>query len=156
MNAKPNIPEEIFWGKDYSWRKDRNVNGWLVVATLISSFSDIMFPSLVRQWPLGWRVLIVAAQFFAIGLWARAMTRWIRGMDEMHRHLTALVVLFASSATFFFMLLWHRLDHAGLFNALFGPPKHGGSWDICTVGHCFLLLVLFYGLAQTILNRRYK
>ena len=156
MNSRPNIPNEIYWGKEYSLRMDQKVNGWLIAATIISAFADIMFPHVVRQWPLGWRVGIVLAEFIAIALWARALTHWIRGMDELHRRITTSAILSAVSATFFFLMLWHRLDRAGLFNAVFGDPKTGGSWDICTVGHGFLLLVHFYGIAQTVFNRRFK
>ena len=111
---------------------------------------------LVQAWPLGWRVGIVAAQFAAIALWARTLVRWIRGMDELHRRITATAALFATSATFFFLMLWHRLDAAGLFNAIFPSLKSGGSWDICTVGHGFLLLTLFYFVSHSVFNRRYK
>lgn len=156
MNNKPNLPSEIFWGRGYSWRMDAKVNGWLTVAALISAFSEIMFPWVVKAWPLEFRVGIVLAEFLAIALWARAMVGWIRGMDEMHRRITTSVMLFAVSATFFFMMLWHRLDRAGLFAVLFSKPKPGGGWDICTVGHGFLLLILFYGIAQVRFHRRYQ
>jgi cytosine/uracil/thiamine/allantoin permease len=157
MNSKPNVPGDIFMGeKEYSWRKDWNVNGWLFVATIISALCDVMFPQVTRQWPLGWRIGVVCAEFAAIALWARALTVWIRGMDEMHRRITISAVLFAVSATFFFAMLWHRLDHAGLFAAIFPKPKNGGGWDICTVGHEFLLLTLFYFVGHGIFNRRYK
>lgn len=142
--------------KEYSWRADWRVNGWLFVGTLISAFADLIFPHLVRQWPLGARAGIVLAEFFAVGLWTRSLTRWIRGLDEMHRRITMSAVLFSISATFFFLMLWHRLDAAGLFDAAFGKPNGGGSWDICTVGHGFLLLTLFYFAGFSIFNRRYK
>lgn len=157
MNTKPNVPAEIFMGeKEYSWRKDWSVNGWLFVAAIISAFCDVMFPQMTRQWPLEVRVGIVCAEFAAIALWVRSLTLWIRGMDEMHRRITTMSVLFAVSATFFFAMLWHCLDRAGLFNAILPKPKAGGGWDICTVGHEFLLLTLFYFIGQTIFNRRYK
>lgn len=157
MNNKPNIPGEIFLGeKDYSWRADWRVNGWLFAATLISAFADIIFPHITRQWPLEARVGIVLAEFLTIALWARSLARWIRGMDEMHRRITVSAVLFSICATFFSLMLWHRLDAAGLFNLIFGAPKGGGSWDICTVGHGFLLLTLFYFLGHTNFNRRYQ
>src|SRR4051812_1544770 len=145
MNDKLNVPDEIWLGKkEYSWWKDWSVNGWLFVATLISVFCDVMFAHLVKQWPLGLRLGIVVAEFFAITLWSRSLVRWIRGMDEMHRRITVSAVLFAIGATFFFLMLWHRLETAGLFDFIFPKPKAGGSWDICTVGHGFLLLTLFY------------
>jgi hypothetical protein len=157
-NTKPNVPGEIFMGeKEYSWRKDWNVNGWLFVATLISSFSDIIFHHAVKQWPLSWQVAVVLAQFLAIALWARGLTRWVRGMDELHRRIFTSAILFAVSATFFVAMLWHRLDTAGLFQFLFTSSKHpNASWDICTVSHLFLLLTLFYFSGFSIFNRRYK
>jgi hypothetical protein len=157
MKNKVNVPGDIFLGEqEYSWRMDWRVNGWLFLATIISALSDIIFVSRVSQWPLGWRVGIVLAQFLLIALWARNLTLWIRGMDELHRRITTSAVLFAIGATFFVSLLWHRLDAAGLFNALFSEPKSGGSWDICTVGHLFLLLTIFYFAGQRIFNRRYQ
>jgi hypothetical protein len=158
MNSKPNVPGEIFLGtQEYSWRMDWTVNGWLIMATLISAFCDIMFPSMVAAWPLAWRVMLVLAQFSAIALWARSLTRWIRGMDEMHRRITVAAVLFAISATFFVIMLWHRLEAAGLFQALFpSPARPHASWDIATVAHGFLLLTLFYFLGHRLFNRRYQ
>ncbi|HMD54806.1 MAG TPA: hypothetical protein VKJ65_09680 [Phycisphaerae bacterium] len=157
MNDKLNVPDDIAWGKqEYSWRMYWKVNGWLVAATLISGLSEMMFPFVVNHWPLWARLSIVAAEFFAILLWIRAVVRWIRGMDEMHRRITTSAILCGLSATFFFMMLWHRLDRAGLFAVIFPKPKNGGSWDICNIAIGFLLLVIFYGVAQTILNRRYK
>ena len=156
MNTKPNLPNEIFWGKEYSWRIDRKVNGWLCVATVISSLADIIFAHTVKQWPLEARVGIVLAEFLALALWARSMTRWICGMDELHRRLMTSVVLSAVSATFFFMLLWHGLNRVGLFDVIFGKPRNGSGWDIGIVCIGFLLFVLFYGIAQAVFNRRYK
>ncbi|MGO8699295.1 MAG: hypothetical protein ACLQVY_16435 [Limisphaerales bacterium] len=158
MNQKLNVPGEIFLGnKEYSWRMDWNVNGWLFVATLISSFADIIFQNSVKQWPLGWRVGLVFSQFAALLLWIRCLQQWIRGMDELHRRITVSAVFFAISATFFCVMLWHRLDAAGLFQACFSTRKHpNASWDIATVGHAFLLLTAFYCLGHSVFNRRYK
>ncbi len=158
MKTKPNVPEEIFLGQpEYSWRMDSRVNGWLFVATIISAFSDIVFVSTVKQWPLTWRIAIVLAQFLAVFLWARSLTKWIRGMDEMHRRITTSAVLVSVSATFFFVMLWHRLDKAGLFQAIFPNSKNpNASWDIATLGHSFLLMTLFYFVGFSIFNRRYK
>jgi hypothetical protein len=157
MNTKPNVPGEIFLGeKEYSWRADWTVNGWLFVATLISAFADIIFAHATKQWPLEARTGIVLAEFIAIALWVRALTRWIHGMDELHRRIVSAAVLFAVGATFFVLMLWHRLAAAGFFNAIFGLPKNGGSWDICTVGHGFLLLTLFYFAGFSRFNRAYK
>jgi hypothetical protein len=157
MNTKPNVPEEIFMGKEeYSWRIDWRVNGWLFLAALLSGFSDVMFPQVTRQWPLGLRVSIVVIEFGMIALWARDLRRWICGMDELHRRTTTTAVLFAVGATFFFMMLWHGLEKVGFFAAIMPTAKHGGGWDICTVGLGFLLMTYFYFGAQALINRRYR
>jgi len=154
MNVKPNVPGEIFLGdKEYSWRMDWKVNGWLFVATIISALSDIMFPKAVSQWPLNGRAGLVLAQFLAISLWVQSLAKWIRGMDEMHRRITSSAVFFAVGATFFVMMFWHRLNAAGLFDAM-APGRL--SWDIGTVGHGFLLMTLFYFFGFSIFNRRYR
>jgi hypothetical protein len=149
---KPNLPDEIWLGKkDYSLWTDWKVNGWLFVATIISGASDILFPRTIAQWPLPWRVIIAIIPFLAIALWARNLVRWIAGMDELHRRITLEAVLFATSAAFFFVTLWHRLVVAGVF-----PTKPGASWDITTIAHVFLLITVFYFLGYHLCNRRYQ
>ena len=155
MNNKPNIPDEVFLGgsKEYSWRTDLKVNGWLMLAVLMSGASDFFFARQVKQLDIALRTLIALAPFFAILLWTRSLAQWVRGMDELHRRITLAAVLFAVSVTFFFVLLWHRLEVAGFFEAICPDRK---SWDIGTVGHVFLLMTLFYILGHSIFNRRYK
>jgi uncharacterized membrane protein len=158
MDNKLNIPDEIWLGKkEYSWRMDWKVNGWLFVATLISAASDFLFIQQVKHMGIALRTIIATVPFLAILLWARALSRWIRGMDELHRRIMLAAILFAVSATFFFVMLWHRLDKAGFFQAIFPAGKNpDASWDICTVGHMFLLITFFYFLGHSIFNRRYK
>ena len=160
MNAKPstkpNLPNEIFWGQEYSWRKDMQVNFWLTMAAIVSALADIIFRHVVKQWPMEGRVAVVLVEFLCLALWSRAMIRWIHGMDEMQRRITTSVAFFAVGATFFIMMLWHRLDREGLFNLILPQPKAGGSWDICTVCHGFLLFVLFYSIGRVMFNRQYK
>lgn len=156
MNAKPNLPDEIWLGRrEYSAWTDFRVNGWLFVATIISGVSDIMFPHVVGQWRVGVRTLIAVIPFVALLLWMRTLSRWIRGMDELHRRITVAAVLFTVSTTFFFVVLWQRLDKAGLFRTFF-PSSASASWDIGTVGHIFLLMTFCYFLGYRILNRRFQ
>ena len=155
--STPNLPDEIWLGKkEYSIWTDWKVNGWLFVATIISAASDIIFPHVVRQWPLALRAAVALAPFIIIPLWVGSLARWIRGMDELHRRITLAAVLFTTSATFFVVLLWHRLDEAGVFQAVFPARNPGASWDIATAGHVFLLLTFFYFLGCRIFNRRYQ
>lgn len=154
----PNTPDQIWLGsKEYTWRTDWTVNGWLMIAALLSGASDIMFPGIVKEWPVAVQSLVAVLPFLALLLWARGLTQWIKGMDELHRRITASAVLFAVSATFFVIMLWHRLDVAGLFDAIF-PAASGtrGSWDIGTIGHAALLLTLFYMAGHPRFSRRYQ
>ena len=155
MNNKPNIPGEIFLGdeNEYSWRTDLKVNGWLLSAVLMSGASDFLFPHQIKQLGVSVRTLIALAPFLVLPLWMCSLVKWIRGMDELHCRITLAAVLFAVSATFFFVLLWHRLDVAGFFEAICPGRK---NWDIGTVGHVFLLMTLFYILGHKLFNRRYK
>src|SRR5215210_5901657 len=148
---KPNLPDEIWLGKtEYSVWTDWKVNGWLFVATIVSVTSDIMFPHVVRQWPVALRALAALIPFLVIPLWVRSLAQWISGMDELHRRVTLAAVFFATSATFFFVTAWHRLDKAGVFQAVFPVSKHpDASWDIGTVSHIFLLMTFFYFLGYS-------
>jgi hypothetical protein len=156
MNNKLNIPEEVIPGKNYSFWADMKVNGWLCVAALIGG-ADILFVHQVKHLDVALRTIIALAPFVVIPLWVRDLARWIRGMDELHQRITLAAILFAVSTTFFFVMLWHRLDKAGFFQAIFPASKNpDASWDICTAGHVILLLAFSYFLGYTIFNRRYK
>ena len=158
MNSKPNIPDEIWLGKaEYSLWTDWKVNGWLFLAAIISGVCDILFPHQISQWPLGLRVVVAMVPFLALLLWVRSLARWIGGMDELHRRITLAAVLFTTGASFFVVMAWHRLDKAGVFQALFPPGRNpDASWDIATVGHVFLLMTLFYFCSYAVFNRRYR
>lgn len=157
MNNKQNIPDElIMFDKQFSWRTAWNVGRWWFLAFITSTVCDIIFPQVVKQWPLGWRVTIVFAEFLAILLFVFDAARWIRGMDELQRRITLAAFFFAVSATFFYFLLWLRLVREGFFNAVFGPPFLNGTWAISTVAHACMLLGGFYGLGFLIFKRRYK
>ena len=155
---KPNLPDEIWLGKkEYSAWTDWKVNGWLFVATIISGLCDIMFPHVVRQWPVALRTLAAMIPFLALLLWIRSLARWIGGMDELHRRITLAAIFFTVSVTFFFVMLWHRLEKAGVFQSMSSAGQYSdASWDIGTVGHIFLLMTFCYFLGYRIFNRRYQ
>jgi len=78
-------------------------------------------------------------------------------MDELHRRITLAAILFTVSASFFFVVLWHRLERAGVFQAIFPSTNASDArWDIGTVGHIFLLMTFCYFLGYRIFNRRYQ
>jgi hypothetical protein len=155
--SKPNVPEEIWLGSDeYSMWKDWKVNGWLFVATLISALSDVLFPHYVRQWHIALRVIVALVPFLALLFWVRSLSRWIQGMDELHRRITIAAILFTTSCTFFFVVMWHRLDKAGLFQTVFPGGRADASFDIATVGHVFLLMTFSYFFGYRLFSRRFR
>jgi hypothetical protein len=152
MNIKPNIPDEIDVRKtDYSFRADMKVNGWMLVALIISSASDVFFPDQIKACQLAWRVIIAVAPFLFILLWVRALTRWTRGMDELHRRITLSVIVFAVSATFFVVGLWHVLAKAGIWRTGFL-----GIFDPTSVWVILSLMTAFYFRGYRLFNRRYQ
>lgn len=152
MNSKPNIPDEIDVRKgDYSFRADMKVNGWMFVALIISSASDVFFPDQIRACQLAWRVIIAVTPFLFILLWVRGLMRWTRGMDELHRRITLSVIVFAVSATFFVVALWHVLAKAGIWRTGFL-----GIFDPTSVWVILSLMTAFYFHGYRIFNRRYQ
>jgi uncharacterized protein YacL len=152
MNNKPNIPDEIdFRKKDYSFRADMKVNGWMFVALIISVGSDVLFSDEIKTWQLVWRVIIAIAPFLAILVWVRDLTRWVRGMDELHRRITLTTIVFAVSTTLFVVALWHLLAKAGIWQTFFR-----NFFDPNSVWVILSLMMAFYFHGYRIFNSRYK
>jgi hypothetical protein len=152
MNNKPNIPDEIdFRKKDYSFRADMKVNGWMLVALLISCTSDVFFPDQIKTWHVAWRAIIAIAPFPFILLWVRDLTRWIRGMDELHRRITLTTIVFAVSTTLSVVALWHLLAKAGIWQTFFR-----NFFDPNSIWVILSLMTAFYFHGYRIFNRRYQ
>ena len=187
MNNKPNIPERLIPGKNYSFWADMKVNGWMTAAVLTAFVSDMLLHSNVsmyfhlhekdwpvlfgllnphaENWPVVIRVIIELIPVLLCLFWVRSVARWIRGMDELHRRITLEACLFAVIGTLLAVTVWHRLDKAGVLEAVFQPPSPPlEHWDFRQLAHLdinqfvltIVLLWLFYFLGHSILNRRYK
>lgn len=157
MKNTPSVPDElIMFDRQFSWRTAWTVGRWCFAAIVLSAICDVFFGATTAQWPCGWRVGIVFAEFFALALFWRDAASWLRGMDELQRHITMGVLMFAVAASFFFFLLWLGLERAGFFHVVFGPPIWNNSWGISSVAHVGMLLGGFYGLGFLIFKRRYK
>ena len=149
---RPNLPEEIdVRKKDYSFRADMKVNRWLLVAVILSSASDVFFPEEIKTLQPAWRAMITIAPFPAILLWVRDLTRWVRGMDELHRGITLMAIVFAVSTTLFVLALWHLLAKAGVWQTFFR-----NFFDPNSVWVMLSLMSAFYFHGYRIFNRRYK
>jgi hypothetical protein len=157
MNAKPNNPDEmVIIHKEFSWRTAWTVNYWLFLATITSLVCDVIFAEAKNHWLLRSRLAILLAEFLGVVLWTRSMARWIAGMDELHRRITQMTLLFAVSAAFAFFFLWLRLEREGFFHAVFGPPFMNNTWGINSLFHIYVLVSAFYGIGYLFFSRRYK
>jgi hypothetical protein len=147
MNTKPNIPEEIAPGKDYSFWTDMKVNGWCWVATVTAFVNEVFFLPHHKDWPVVIRAVIALVPLVASLLWMWSVAGWIRGMDELHRRITLASCLFATIATLFVVTALHLLVVAGVFSGKFQA----------TAGFVIIwLVVCFYILGHSIFNRHYK
>src|ERR1039457_6375392 len=100
MNAKPNFPEEIMFGRHYSIRANIQANTWAFVAMLLAWAGDQLL-SLNHDWSVAQRAIIALVPLLIGLLWVRSFARWVRGMDEMHRRLSVEAGLFATGVRLF-------------------------------------------------------
>jgi hypothetical protein len=160
MDNKPNLPEalDLCGGKrDYSLRTDWKVNGWLYVAVFLSGASDVFFHKQLVALTPAVRAAVACAPFLALILYTFSFSRWIRGMDELHRRITVSACFFATAATLFVVAAWNRLDRTGVFEVIFPiKMKPDAGWDISGVWVILGILTGFYILGGKIFNRRYQ
>jgi hypothetical protein len=167
MNNKPNIPEVMMPGKNYSLWADLKVNGWLM-ALWPAVFGGDLWLFNHDDCSFMFRIVIALIPPVMCLLWIRSVTRWIRGMDELHRRITIDACLFAITWTFFVIATWLHLKHERILDAIFQSP-HSFFWALALrfnqVGIteydfyyplALTLLVCFYFLGHFIFNRRYK
>jgi len=155
MNTKPNLPEEIMFGRHYSIQANIKANAWAFAAMLLSWAGDLLL--LLREdWDVAQRAIIVVVPLLISLLWARSFARWIRGMDEMHRRITLEACLFATSATLFVVTAWHLLDKSGVFQAGSEMTKLRLDSHFHTASFPLSLVLGFYLLGYAMLNRRYQ
>jgi hypothetical protein len=153
---KPNLPEELFFGKSYSFQANLKVNGWAFIAMLISFAGDALLHR-YQDWHVALRSIIVLAPLLPALLWARSVSRWIRGMDELHRRVALEACLFATVCTLFIVTAWHVMETAGVFQtAIFQAPRVHLSSHFSTCSFPITLVMGFYFLGHTIFNRRYE
>lgn len=153
---KPNLPEELFFGKSYSFQANLKVNGWAFVAMLVSFVGDVLLHR-YQDWPVALRSIIVLAPLLPALLWVRSVARWIRGMDELYRRVSLEACLFAAVSTLFIVTAWHVLDAAGVFQAAcFQAPRVHFASHFRSCSFPITLVMGFYFLGHVIFNRRYQ
>jgi hypothetical protein len=157
MNNKPNEPEEIGWGRQYSWRASLKAGGgWLMVAFL-TDLPGIYLNQGHKEWPVTLRAVIALIPLLASLLYVRSTARWIAGMDELHRRVSLEAFLFGTVAYLFLNAGWFLFGNAGVWAAVVQAtgvhlervPFYNCSFTLC-------LTYVFWGIGYTVVNRRYR
>jgi hypothetical protein len=157
MNTRPNLPEEIGLGKQYSWRASFKAGGGWMMLAFLTDLPGIHLIERHSEWPLAVRAAMAAVPLIATMLYARCTARWVRGMDELHRRVTMESFLFATVAYLFLLAGWFLLNQAGVWYAI--AQSTGLHLERIPFSNCTLILCLtyvFFGVGYSILNRRYR
>ena len=152
MNNKPNIPEDMA----RSWKAG---GPWLMLVFV----TDIPGAYLIahhKDWPIILQIIIALLPLTASLFYIRAILRWIRGMDEMHRQITQAAFGFAMVAYLVLTGAWSLLaDRAGLLENMFHITRLGTleRMPFSNVTFITALIYVLYGIGYThIFNRRFK
>ena len=159
MNTRPNVPEEIGLGKEYSWRASFKAGGgWMMLVFL----TDLPGAYLIGQhtdWPVALRAVIALIPLLLSLMYVRSTARWVRGMDELHRRVSLEAFLFATVMYLFLTAAWLLFGNAGVWSAVAGATglhlervpfaQATCTWILC-------LTYVFFGIGYSILNRRYR
>jgi len=157
MNGKPNIPEEIGWGKQYSWRASLKAGGGWMMLAFLTDLPGIYLIEHHRDWRLALRAAIALVPLIATLLYVRSIARWVRGMDELHRPITLTAFLFATVAYLFLTAAWFLLNHAGIWSAI--AQTTGLHLERIPFSNCTFIICLTYilfGAGYSVFNRRYQ
>jgi hypothetical protein len=157
MNNKPNVPEEIGWGKQYSWRASLKAGGGWMMLAFLTDLPGLRLIEHHNEWPLALRAVIALLPLIATSLYVRSIARWVRGMDELHRRVALEAFLFATVTYLFLTAAWFLLNHAGVWDAIAqatGLHLERMPFSNCTFIIC--LTYVFFGVGYSILNRRYQ
>jgi hypothetical protein len=169
MNNKLNNPEEMITlnPRKYSFWTEMKVNGWILASWPTIFLGDLWLFN-HEDCPSMLRVIIALIPLAMCLLWIRAVARWMRGMDELHRRITLEACLYAITWTFFVITALQHLKHEGILEAIFrsshsffGRLALGFNlaglteYDFCYPLAVTLLASFFY-LGHYLFNRRYQ
>ena len=157
MNSKPNMPEEIGWGKQYSWRVALKAGGGWMMLAFLTDLPGIYLIEHHKDWPVALRAVIALIPLIATLLYVRSAARWVRGMDELYRRIALESFLFATVAYLFLTAAWFLLNQAGVWDAV--AQTTGLHLERMPFSNCTLIICLtyvFFGVGYSIFNRRYQ
>lgn len=145
---KPIFPEAVQPGRHYSFRSDLKLNAWAFVAVLFAALARLLLPR-HHEWGGLLQAGVALAPLAPSLLYVRSIARWMGGMDELQRRIQLQACLFATTGTVFIATALSLLEGVGVLR--FSNLRHGLGWE-----GTFGVLILFYILANIIINRRYR
>jgi hypothetical protein len=152
MNNKPNIPEDM--GR--SWKAG---GPWLMLV-FATDVPGAYLISHHKDWPALLRIMVALLPLLASLLYVRALVRWIRGMDEMHRQITQAAFGFAVVTYLFLSGTWTLLaDRAGILENFFHLGRLGvlERMPFTNVSFIAAMTYVLFGIGYAhIFNRRYR
>lgn len=152
MNEKPNIPEEI----DKTSKSGAHLFWLLFLADVPASYLVHHY----KDWPMIAKLLISLLPFLVAAFYIRALVRWIRGMDEMHRQLTVSAFAFAMVIYMGMSGLWSLMTRDGIMEQMFhwwsrlGPVDRTPFTDLWFMAA--MIYILFKIIYTQIFNRRFN
>ena len=142
------LPESVQPGEHYSFKADLKLNAWAFVA-VVAAFTARWVLQRHHDWSAALASLIALSPLLPSLLYARAVARWIGGMDELQRRLQMVACLIATTGTVFIATGLSLLGSSGVLTS--ARLQHGLGWE-----GTFAVIVLLYVLGNVVVNRRYR
>jgi hypothetical protein len=145
---KPNVIESVRpRSGQYSPSADWKLHAWLVVAAVLAVASDYLLRH-HPDWSLLLRVVFALCPLAPCLLYARSWVRFVRGMDELQRRIQIESRLVACLGTLLVVTPINALNSYGI-------PLPVFSRGLGFMG-TLILAGIFWRIASTVINRRYK
>ncbi len=142
------FPEAVRPGGSYSFAREIKLNAWAFVAVAVAAFARWLLQH-HHEWSGPVQAAIALAPLVPSLFYVRSIARWMEGMDELQRRIQLEACLMASLATVFLTTGLSLLEGAGVL--LSARLQHGLGWE-----GTFGVLVVFYLVANVLVNRRYR
>jgi len=157
MTAKLNHPDDIGISPKACFRDSFKAGAAWMMLVYATDVPGIYMLSRNPDWPLLVRVAVTLVPLFFAFQYVRAVARWIRGMDELHRALSLESFAFATVVYLLLTTAWFLLGHAGLWSAFAQSTNvhlDKVPWKNCTFIIC--MIHVLFGIGYSICKRRFQ
>lgn len=142
------FPEAVRPGRHYSFRSDVKLNAWAFVAVAVAALARWLLQH-HQDWGRLLQAAIALTPLVPSLLYVQSIARWIGGMDELQRRIQLQACLLATTGTVFITTALSLLSSVSVLQSQ--NLRHGLGWE-----GTFGVTILFYVLANIVVNRRYR